>query len=302
MPRIFCPWAQTSPCDDVLMQQNTFLKHVIEKHLSMPQVDYILQQLFAEFNPAKLKCSCTTKCNWKSRRDLCAHLAHKHWVNRPENDFIQNAFIRQDKEKFSPKEELEVVDKEIKEQRMLDKEVLQSLKKPLLPRNNKREVSFAEEDDYYSDSSATSARSNTTQVDKDAPFNPVQSAVLRNTTVLELLTKLHLRFLKKVGDDVFSPEQYFFMFPDKDDYEDYTAYLDKQEKKSIDAALKLAKLNLEEQGDSSEDEKKALKKIRAKMTREANKLKKAEAEAKAKSDEEDDEFSAIHPEPTAVEI
>jgi hypothetical protein len=253
MPRLQCPFLNNgAPCDTYKMQQNTLMQHVIQEHLEMGDIDYILQQCVTNFNPTQLKCTCTTKNKFKTRRDFCAHYAHRH-CDDLQLDFIQDAFFAENvNEKFTTKEKLEEIAKRVSEKETIKfkKESLATLKKPMGARRSKSpsnaNVSFDEDSGYKS------GGSDHTQINSDTPFNPIQNEVLRNKLVYDGLIKAYNRFHDQYGDNCETPENFYGRNPKADTAKHYVDYL-KRQVESMQLIKELAGVDLNDPADVVEE-------------------------------------------------
>jgi hypothetical protein len=244
MPKISCRFPE---CDKYCMQQNTFCEHIVS-HLTMGEVDYVLGELFEDFNPHKLKCNCETKNNFKTRPDLLAHLCKRHF-DEEQLEYIEAAFVPKPKgQKMSSKDDIEQVRRKVEKSKRDSKDMMKAIRKPLPSKKPaksilKKKVEIVESEDeeeddsqyiededeeYDSDDakSTTSARSDHTQADKGPTFNPksIKSVVTNSKPIMAKLLEQYHKATEKHGEYFMDPTAYYEMYP-KDSATDYIEHI-----------------------------------------------------------------------------
>jgi hypothetical protein len=231
------------------MQQNTICEHTVS-HLTIGEVDFLLGEMYEDFNPHKLKCNCETKNNFKTRQDLLAHLCKRHF-DEEQLDYFEAAFVPKPKgQKMSSKDDIEQVRRKVEKAKRDSKDMMKAIRKPLPSKKPaksilKKKVEIVESEDeeeegndsdyiededeeYDSDDakSTTSARSNTTQADKGPAFNPksIKSVVPNSKPIMAKLLEQYHKATEKHGEYFMDPTAYYEMYP-KDTATDYVNHI-----------------------------------------------------------------------------
>lgn len=206
---LVCPKPDDCPADQQYWKQaNTFIAHWAEGHLTIAEVDYLLDKLIPQYDGGCNCPSCPSKNKFRNRAKLLGHICHKH-LNETQLKWIQSAFMPKSKDnEISTTEAMDVVEAEVAA-RMAGKTITLKSVKGLKPRRQVEDED-SDSDGFHSDASNTSRKS----ASAAQPANPrsAENPLLKNAKMVALLsTKWSMCQMKY-------PEEYKDLFPNVVDY------------------------------------------------------------------------------------